>query len=65
MATMLTFPLTDPNRFFLILSSFDSTEDCSWEWDVVEVRIKGLISILRSWILLPVPDGPVNRTGCP
>jgi hypothetical protein len=30
---------------------------------VVEVRINGEISIFISCILLPVPEGPVRRTG--
>lgn len=63
MATILIFPLTVPKRFFLILSSLDYTDDWSWEWDVVEVSIKGDESILRSWMLFPVPEGPVIRTG--
>lgn len=62
-AIILIFPLTVPKRFFLILSSLDYTDDWSWEWDVVEVRIKGDESILSNWILFPVPDGPVIRTG--
>ncbi len=62
-ATMLIFPVTVPRRFFLILSSLYYTDDWSWEWVVVEVRIKGEMSILRSCILFPVPDGPVRRTG--
>lgn len=62
-AIMLILPLPGPSKFFLILSNFDSTEDWSCEWDVVDVRINGEMSILRSWMLLPVPEGPVNRTG--
>lgn len=63
MAIMFILPVPGPNKFFLILSNFDSTEDWSCEWDVVDVKINGEISILSSWMLFPVPEGPVRRTG--
>ena len=62
-ATIQYVPLAAPSIFFLNLSSFDSTESWSWKWEVVEVRTRGACVILLSWILLPVPEGPVTRMG--
>ena len=62
-ATMLILPDAEPNKFFLILSSLDSTEYWSCEWEVVDVKIKGEISIFNNCMLLPVPEGPVSKTG--
>lgn len=62
-ATMVIVPGAAPKIFFLIFSSLPSTDSCKIIWDVVDVSISGAWLTLESWILLPVPEGPVMMTG--
>ena len=52
-----------PKRFLRILSKEDYIESCSWEWVVVEVRMRGVRDSFERWMDLPVPEGPVISTG--
>jgi hypothetical protein len=61
-AIILMLPVP-PKRFLRILSNVDYIDSWSWEWVVVEVRMRGVSESFERWMDLPVPEGPVISTG--